>query len=265
MTNDYSDLVKKISEKSQSDNLLVKILALLKENFGLTPIIGAEIEFYTNSKINLNSTDLTITKETGDDQYEINLAPLTDPLKLIQQINKTKIELSQKFLDVSFEPIKENCKYGNAMHFHLNFITSNGNEYFAQQDNLLNTAASLCHYMQETFLVFAPNENALNRFINGEMTPSKISFGLNNRTTAIRVPPQNPKRIEHRLANPQTCPYLSLFIILKSVYLGLQNPTKIKPIEITYGNAFDEQYQLQKLTKTISLVKKDFNTSFFSL
>ncbi len=82
------------------------------------------------------------------------------------------------------------------------------------------------------------------------MAPTHISFGGNNRTVAIRMPDSRPHRLEHRLSSPSIEPYIAIYAILKSILLGLDNPDIINKIPKTFGNAFDDQYNLVALPKS---------------
>ncbi|MFP3017458.1 MAG: palindromic element RPE1 domain-containing protein [Candidatus Tisiphia sp.] len=122
---------------------------------------------------------------------------------------------------------------------------------------------SICHYMLDTFLIFMPNEDDYLRLDKNFMAPTNVSFGNNNRTVALRIPDLSPKRLEHRIANPLTDPYLAIFTILNSIFLGLKFPDKINNINKIYGNAFDQQYNLVSFPKSITEALKLFNLEFF--
>jgi len=122
----------------------------------------------------------------------------------------------------------------------------------------------LCHYMTPTFLVFAPDENHYARFDGELMAPSRVSYGGNNRSVAVRIPDSRPYRLEHRLSSPLTDPYLALFTIIKSLYLGIKNPDKIGSHTKIYGNAFDEQYGLEPLPRNVEEAMAMFDEGFYA-
>ncbi|WP_341758625.1 palindromic element RPE1 domain-containing protein [Candidatus Tisiphia endosymbiont of Ditula angustiorana] len=122
---------------------------------------------------------------------------------------------------------------------------------------------SICHYMLDTFLIFMPNEDDYLRLDKNFMAPTNVSFGNNNRTVALRTPDLSPKRLEHRIANPLTDPYLAIFTILNSIFLGLKFPDKINNINKIYGNAFDQQYNLVSFPKSLTEALELFNLEFF--
>ncbi len=122
---------------------------------------------------------------------------------------------------------------------------------------------SICHYMLDSFLIFMPNEDDYLRLDKNFMAPTNVSFGNNNRTVAVRIPDSSPRRVEHRIANPLTDPYLAIFTILNSILLGLEFPDKINNINKIYGNAFDQQYHLVPLPKSLAEALALFDLQFF--
>ena len=100
--------------------------------------------------------------------------------------------------------------------------------------------------MQCSFLIFAPTAESYDRFSKGYMAPTHISYGHNNRTTALRIPNHNP-RIEYRLGSPICNPHLMLYALFLQLEQAFANPANITKQPIIYGNAYDEQYHLQKL------------------
>lgn len=255
MSISYSKLINDLANNLQKNKALEKIIALLKLKHNLTPIIGVEIEFYLNQKIDISQFELLVNndlhtvyelkikKEKGNNQFEINLPPSHDLIKYIQEISTIKDILRkaafQLGCSVIFSPKPIQDDYGNSMHFHINFLNNNSNAL------LMLAARGLCHYMLDSFLVFMCSDEDYLRIDKNFMAPTHISFGGNNRTVALRIPDSHPKRLEHRLASPLTNPYLAIYTILKSILLVLHSqPESIKKINKIYGNAFDQQYKL---------------------
>ncbi len=237
------------SNKMSSKNLQ-DISIKLWNDFALRPCVGVEIEFYLQNDDIINAPFI-IKKEKGLHQYEIDLAPFTDMDLLCQEIDAAKIVLTKWRPDINFHPKPFADDHGSAMHFHINLLREDGSNYFDDDANLQLAASSLCHFMRETFAIFAPEESHYARFDGKFMAPSNISYGGNNRTVAIRVPDMKPRRLEHRLSSPMTNHRDAVYVILKSIYLGLANPADIKHYPKIYGNAFDEQYELEPLPKSL--------------
>jgi len=104
---------------------------------------------------------------------------------------------------------------------------------------------------------FAPNADSYKRFTavyhaeneTYDNAPTKICWGGNNRTVAIRVPestadPQN-RHIEHRVPGVDADPFAVIAAILAGAHYGIVN--SINPGEKIYGNAYEPQYKLLKL------------------
>lgn len=235
-------------------NLINKIM----QDFAIIPVIGVEIEFYLKND-DLSNPPFPLKKEKGMFQYEIDLAPSSDVLSYINDIETAKILLQNWREDVDFSPKPYKDDYGNAMHFHINFLTKEGKNFFDNIENINIAAASLCHYLLPNFLIFANTEDSYLRFDHKFMAPNYICFGGNNRSVAVRIPEIGVKRLEHRVSSPITDSYLAIFSILNSIYLGVRDPSHIARYEKIYGNAFDKQYDLEKFPENIEVARKDFN------
>ncbi len=263
MIKTHSDIYTKISDHVKKHNLLGDICIRLEKEFGLLPCIGVEIEFYLSQIPVLNSA-ITLKQEKGQYQYEIDLGPYTNMNKLITDIEDTKNFLHKTYSDINFHPKPFPDDYGSAMHFHINFLNKDGSNILDNAQCMDHAASSLCHYLIQTFFIFAPDESHYLRY-QGLMAPTHVSYGPNNRTVAIRIPEAHPKRLEHRISSPMTDVYLALYTILKSIYLGLKNPTRIKQYNKIYGNAFDKQYAMEQLPQSVHIAAKCLDQSFFYL
>jgi glutamine synthetase len=111
----------------------------------------------------------------------------------------------------------------------------------------------------------APDQSHYARYDHRFMAPSHVTYGSNNRSAAIRVPDASPRRLEHRIASPMTDPYLALFVIIKSIYLGIKDPAQIKQYLKIHGNTFDEQYGAEALPCNIELAMSIFDKTFFEM
>ena len=264
-----TQLVHSLGIKLRKHKLLERIYNLFLQQH-LIPKIGVEIEFFLNKNGNVKSLEtqlgLKITKEKGVNQYELELPATTDICSIPQNINHVKCRLKEQTLNqVLFEAKPYHDDYGNSMHFHVNFLRKTHN-YFSDIKKISNAAESVCHYMLSTFLIFAPQKRDYDRFDKKFLAPTHVCFGNNNRTVAVRIPDKYPRRLEHRLSNPLTDPYLALFVILKSIYLGfIRNESQKSTFYKVYGNAFDPQYNLDSLPKDLHSAYQTFDYKFLSL
>lgn len=243
-------MINNIAAEAKKNNMLEHIVNKLNSKFGLIPVIGAEIEFYCHSDNARNITEYIFKKEKGNGQFEIDIFPQENIYKTIEEITKAKAFLSS-LPNSTIHPKPYSNDYGSAMHFHINLLNRNGENFFDNSDNLENAAKSLCHFLKSHFLIFAPKTHHYSRFDKDFMAPTHICFGGNNRSTAIRIPDVKPKRLEHRISSPETDEYLAICAILEAIYQGITHPASIQSYAKIHGNAFDEQYNLTPLPATI--------------
>ena len=92
--------------------------------------------------------------------------------------------------------------------------------------------------MPELLAMFAPTVNSYSRLIPGYWAPTHATWGVENRTTALRVIPGSDKsqRIEVRLGSADANPYLALSAALGAGLYGILHKMELTP-EIK-GNAY---------------------------
>ena len=255
------EIIKSIADRIRESNLLDHIIDKLHEEFGIVPVIGAEIEFYVIPNLEINTTSLKlpyeIKSEKGNGQFEIDIFPQENIHKTIEEITKAKAHLSS-LQHISLHPKPYVDDYGSAMHFHINFLQPDGKNFFDNKDNLESAAKSLCHFLVEDFLIFAPKADHYSRFHKDFMAPTHVCFGGNNRSAAIRIPDAKPRRLEHRISSPETDEHLAVYAILNAIYRGLKEPGSIKNYQKIYGNAFDEQYGLEDFPGSVGEAVRKF-------
>src|SRR5690606_30298186 len=100
----------------------------------------------------------------------------------------------------------------------------------------------------------APNVNSYRRLMFGEVSPSNVRWGYDNRTCGLRVPMDTPEnqRVESRFAGSDANPYLAMAATLACGLLGIREkltptgPTEVSAKELGYdlprslGEALDE-------------------------
>ncbi len=81
--------------------------------------------------------------------------------------------------------------------------------------------------------------NSFTRLVPGFWAPTSASWGVENRTTALRVIPGSEKsqRVEYRIAAADINPYIALAAAIASGLWGVQN--KIEPTDAVQGSAYD--------------------------
>ena len=87
--------------------------------------------------------------------------------------------------------------------------------------------------------MYAPTVNIYKRIGHVDWPPANISWGIDNRTTAVRAIPGTNKsaRLELRVPGADANPYLALSASLASGLYGIKNKLKLK-IKPSAGNAY---------------------------
>ncbi len=199
-----------------------------------------------------------IEKEDGINQFEIQLQPNDLASELSDQIVLIKNEIA-RLLTVDFRAKPFIDRPGNSMHFHISLYDENEQNLFMKldqdyQNNLYYAVGGLLKNMPSSMPIFAPTQNCYERYKIDKTKhiqyPTNYSWGINNRTCAIRIPqsitvnPQNT-RIEHRVCSGIADPHSSLSAIIDGICEGIIN--KIMPPDPIFGNSFDAQYNIKNI------------------
>jgi len=96
--------------------------------------------------------------------------------------------------------------------------------------------------MPEMLALVAPTVNSYRRLIPGFWAPTAATWGVENRTTALRVIPGSPKstRVEYRVAAADGNPYLALAAAIGSGLMGIER--KMVPTDPVTGNAYEKRF-----------------------
>lgn len=244
---------------------------------GIYILIGSEIEFYLRANNLIPSEDkiaafssyistfyikemLKVEKEKGAGQYEIPIN-YTAPIDAMVFIDYTRdlIESSAKKFGMdaifSAKPFKDD--YGSALHLHVSIHDVEGKNLFSDNHDFMESIIFSILDLIERDLDFICNEEDLERFKEGWMAPSHVCWGGNNRTAAIRIPHDKSenKRFEFRVPSANSDQYKVLLFILIGVLKSAKITNKYTKI---YGNAYDEQYSLQRLQFCNNIEEKNF-------
>ncbi len=93
--------------------------------------------------------------------------------------------------------------------------------------------------LPEVLPMFAPTINSYKRLVEGAWAPTTLTWGMDNRTTAIRALATGKKstRIEHRVVGADVNPYLAMAASLASGLYGVQKKLKLE-VAATTGNGY---------------------------
>ena len=210
----------------------------------------------------------TIIKEAAPGQFEVNLQHRNDPMAaaddavlLRRLISECAIKhgLRATFMAKPFLGWP-----GNGMHVHASLLNKNGDNVFSLEggdEKLENAIAGLLDTMRDSLLFFVPGFNGYRRLQPGSYAPTRIAWGKNNRSVAVRVPAseRSANRLEHRLSGADANPYFVLAAVLGGMLKGLEEGLKPpKPVE---GNAYAKS--LPVLSDDMDDAIADFEQSAF--
>lgn len=139
---------------------------------------------------------------------------------------------------------------GQSGHLHLSLTTADGEDN-AFHDPVADhgIGATMRRFiggqqahMAELTAMVAPTVNSYRRLIPGLWAPTDATWGIDNRTCAIRVLPGAPKghRIEYRVPGADANPYLVAAAAIASGLHGIAHG--IEPSEAITGNAYDRDH-----------------------
>jgi len=100
--------------------------------------------------------------------------------------------------------------------------------------------------MPELLAMVACTVNSYTRLIPGFWAPTDAAWGVENRTTALRVIPGSDKsqRVEYRVAAADINPYIALAAAIGSGLWGIEN--RIDPGEPIQGNAYEVEHPAER-------------------
>lgn len=173
----------------------------------------------------------TIIKEAAPGQFEVNLKHRADALAAADDavlLRRLISECAHRYgLRATFmaKPFLE--WPGNGMHAHASLLDREGVNIFSLpggRERLGHAAAGLLDTMRDCLLLYVPGFNGYRRLQPGSYAPTRIAWGWNNRSVAVRVPASEDSalRLEHRLSGADANPYLVMAGVLGGMLEGLE-------------------------------------------
>jgi glutamine synthetase len=100
--------------------------------------------------------------------------------------------------------------------------------------------------MPELLAMIACTVNSYTRLIPGFWAPTDATWGVENRTCALRVIPGSAQsqRVEYRIAAADINPYIALACAIGSGLWGIEN--EIEPDAAIVGNAYERQFPAER-------------------
>lgn len=230
----------------------------LRDQFGLTPVMAAEIECYVVldgdpddfwRPVDAILRDVgvalvRIEKERGNHQYEL-VTQVTTPQRLgewLQAIKSVIIEqAAQASVQASFAAKPFSHQPSSGLHLHLHLGDSEGINAYHKTDEWISDAlrwsmGGLLATLPSALPLFFPDEASYVRLADVDHVPKIAGWGVNNRFCALRIPMnEDPydKRIEHRVPGADADTTFCILAMLEGVAIGLEN--KLEPPVQEFG------------------------------
>jgi len=190
----------------------------------------------------------TMISEYAPGQYELtlhyrkNILDAADDLMRLKRIVRAQARAHGVTACFMAKPVEAYA--GSGMHLHVSMQDDAGKNVFIEavegqwSDAIRHALGGLRATMGESMLVFAPHANSWRRFANQSYAPVSPTWGVNNRSVALRIPAGDKaaRRIEHRPAGVDSNPYLVAATVLAGIRHGLAN--SIDPGPETTGNGY---------------------------
>jgi len=230
----------------------------LKQQFGLTPVMAAEIECYVPLADETVATMeafwqpldaafraenlpiLRIEKERGTHQFEV-ITDVTSPQFLAESLRRIRAMVEAASPDATFAAKPFPHQPSSGLHLHLHLADAAGINAYHKTEDWMSEAlrfslGGLLADLESAIPVFFPNEADQARLNDPDHVPKIAGWGVNNRYCALRIPmdpdPYN-KRIEHRAPCANADPKQAIAAMLRGVLRGLRE--RIEPPAQEYG------------------------------
>jgi glutamine synthetase len=191
----------------------------------------------------------TVISEYAPGQYELtlnyrdNVLRAADDLVMLKRLVRAQSRRHGVTACFMAKPIEKYA--GSGMHLHVSLQDADGENVLVEEQegvwspNLLHALGGLSATMAESMLVFAPHANSWRRFVSQSYAPVAPTWGVNNRSVALRVPAGKAaaRRIEHRPSGVDANPYLVAATVLAGIAKGLDE--RLDPGPETTGNGYE--------------------------
>src|SRR2546421_2073206 len=157
---------------------------------------------------------------------------------------------------------------GCSGHLHQSLWTLAGEPVFHDGRGTKGMSKLMAHYVagQVTLMpamtaLIAPTINSYKRMVRGAWSPTMATWGVENRTTALRVIPGSPAstRVEYRFAAADMNPYIAIAASVAAGLHGVQHELPLLPE--TSGNGYEAKAEplpptLRAATEALSRSKE---------
>jgi glutamine synthetase len=158
----------------------------------------------------------------------------------------TKVLMQRRGLMATFMAKWSASLPGQSGHLHVSMARPDGSSAFYDKSKPGDMSDQMRWFvggqqalMPELLAMVASTVNSYSRLVPGFWAPTAATWGIENRTCALRVIQGGPKaqRVEYRIAAADINPYLAIAVAIGSGLWGIEN--QIEPDKSISGNAYD--------------------------
>ena len=149
---------------------------------------------------------------------------------------------------------------GQSGHLHISLARQDGSSAFYDEAGSHTMSQEMRWFvggqqalMPELLAMVASTVNSYSRLVPGFWAPTSATWGVENRTCALRVIQGGPKaqRVEYRIAAADINPYLAIAVAIGSGLWGIEH--RVEPDEPISGNAYDRKLPAKRqLPRTLN-------------
>lgn len=244
----FSETAKSLQENGYSNPV-----PLTPGMFGYSMLrISQESDFFAHLFDQLLEADIPILAmhtETGDGAYEASIQH-TDILEAADRSVLFKLfvkEIACKFEVMASFMAKWSEKLpGSGCHIHQSLWDPDKKTNLFYSENSADQTELLQHYLAgqlhclpHILPMYAPTVNSYKRYVESSWAATSVSWGVDNRTTALRLiqSDNETSRVENRVPGADTNPYLAMAASLASGLYGIKNRLSLD-IPATDGNEY---------------------------
>ena len=165
----------------------------------------------------------------------------------------TKVLAQRRGLMATFMAKWSNSVPGQSGHLHISLRGTDGGSVFhdpskphEMSDIMRWFVGGQQTLMPELLAMVAGTVNSYSRLVPGYWAPTSATWGIENRTTALRVIRGGPssQRVEYRIAAADINPYIALAAAVGCGLWGIEH--QIEPDAAIEGNAYDREHAPQR-------------------